>query len=304
MDDPIHKIKEAMFNLFVSSNEKAWDGEPWVIDADRCLNESEHTDPDIVHRYGELTPEIISELTHYPCVFAFETICKLDAKLGRLLRVRRKNGEIRVEYEIDSGYPSIAHNDLIRLEWELDISKWELNRTHWALKNESLSEALTSIGYPEIGSSPQMVDIHRHTFDVALSFPGEIRSYVELVANSLVTTLGRHHVFYDNFYKAQLAQPNLDLALQRLYKDRARLIVAFLSNDYASKRWCHIEFRAIKEIINSKEDNRVMFVRHDGAEVPGVFSADGYIDATQHNPNEVAEMICERVALLQAGGGA
>jgi hypothetical protein len=270
------------------------------MEADRCLNGKEYTDEALVARYGSLGPEDIEELIRYPCVFAYENGCQLDAKLGRLTKVRKRGGEVRLEYELDSNYPTISHSDLIRLEWELDIGKWELNRTHWALKNESLSEALLSLGYPPVGStSTEVVDIHRHTFDVALSFPGEVRNYVQLVASNLVASLGRNRVFYDNFFKAQLARPNLDVALQALYRDRARLIVAFLSRDYAAKKWCHIEFRAIREIINNRDDARVMFVRHDRAEVSGVFSSDGYIDATEHDPNEVATMICERISLLQ-----
>lgn len=271
------------------------------MDADRCLHKNEYTDETLAARYGALGPEACEELLQHPCVFAFETACKLDAKLGRLTKIRKKGAEVRIEYQLVSDYPPISHNDLIRLEWELDISKWELNRTHWALKNESLSEALTSLGYPPIGQpSRPIVDIHQHTFDVALSFPGEVRNYVHLVASNLVSSLGRDQVFYDNFFKAQLARPNLDIALQALYRNRARLIVAFLSRDYATKKWCHIEFRAIREIINNKEDSRVMFIRHDGAEVAGVFSADGYIDAAEHDPNEVARMICERVLLLKS----
>ena len=41
-----------------------------------------------------------------------------------------------------------------------------------------------------------------------------------------------------------------------------------------------------------------MFVRHDNADVQGVFSTDGYIDATTHDRDEVAELICDRLASL------
>ncbi len=208
---------------------------------------------------------------------------------------------VRVEYEIDPEYPPINHDHLVALKWELDIGENELHRTHWALKNEELSLALESLGYPPvIGNSEGVIDVHSHTFDVALSFPGEVREYVNHVAINLVSKLGKGRVFYDNHYKAQLARPNLDTALQALYRDRSRLIVAFLSKDYASKKWCHIEFRAIREILNARsDDDRVMFIRHDNTEVAGVFFTDGYIDANVHDPTEVANMIIERLQLLE-----
>ena len=39
-----------------------------------------------------------------------------------------------------------------------------------------------------------------------------------------------------------------------------------------------------------------MFVRFDDAEVEGVFEIDGYIDAQSHTPQEVAELIIQRLA--------
>lgn len=37
-----------------------------------------------------------------------------------------------------------------------------------------------------------------------------------------------------------------------------------------------------------------MLVRFDGADIPGIFSIDGYIDVRQRTPEEIAEIICQR----------
>lgn len=102
-----------------------------------------------------------------------------------------------------------------------------------------------------------MHKIRELVFEVALSFPSEVRTYIETVAKQLVRMLGNNTVFYDRFYKSQLATPNLDTALQELYRTRSKLIVVFLSKDYANKKWCGIEFRAIHDIINAKHDEMV-----------------------------------------------
>lgn len=289
-----------MYHLFVSGADDAWNGSPWEMESPRCLNHGEFTEQTLVQRYGACTPEQVAEISRFPCVFAYETACKLDARLGWLVDVKKRAGAVRVKYEFDPDYPPITNDLLSSLRRELDIAESELSRTHWALKEEDLSAALTSRGHPPIHerSAGPTIDIYDHDFDVGLSFPGEVRDYVQQVAAALAKTLGKHRVFYDNFYKAQLARPNLDVALQKIYRDRCRLLVAFLSKDYASKKWCGIEFRAIREIINAKKDERVMFVRHDEAEVSGVFSTDGYIDASNHTPKEVAVMIQERLSLL------
>lgn len=132
-------------------------------------------------------------------------------------------------------------------------------------------------------------------FRVALSFPGERRAYVAKVAGALRKKLGKDAVFYDFDYQSQLARPNLDLLLQNIYRKQSHLLVVFLSGEYAVKNWCGLEWRAIREIIKDKEDARVMFVRFDDAPIDGVFSIDGYLDASKFNPAEVAKMILERV---------
>ena len=289
-----------MYHLFVSHSDDSWNGSPWEVPESRCLKACEYTDKALASTISLLDSDARVSLVSHPCVFAFETGCKLDARLGRITRIRRRDSMIRVEYEIDYDYPPVKHDHLVALKWELDIGDNELHRTHWALKNEDLSLALESLGYPPIiGNSDGIIDINSHTFDVALSFPGEVREYVNHVAINLVSKLGKGKVFYDNHYKAQLARPNLDTALQALYRDRSRLIVAFLSKDYATKKWCHIEFRAIREILNARADDRVMFIRHDDAEIAGVFSTDGYIDANDHDPTEVSTMVVERLQLIQ-----
>jgi hypothetical protein len=56
-------------------------------------------------------------------------------------------------------------------------------------------------------------------FQVALSFAGEHRSFVEGVAEHLSRNLGQNRVFYDGYYEAELARPNLDTYLTNLYRE-------------------------------------------------------------------------------------
>ena len=142
------------------------------------------------------------------------------------------------------------------------------------------------------------VDITKHKFEVSLSFPGEVREYVESVARHLERHIGPNSYFYDNNYKSQLARPSLDSLLQEIYRDRSKLIVVFICEKYQEKKWCGVEFRAIKDIIFNKLHNKIMFVRMDDGEVEGIFNTDGYIDATKHQPEEIAGFIVERIELL------
>jgi hypothetical protein len=137
----------------------------------------------------------------------------------------------------------------------------------------------------------------RRRFDVALSFPGERRRDVAKLANELAKNLGKARVFYDDYYKAELARPNLDLYLQSIYLEHSELVVVIVCGKYEEKEWCGVEWRAIREIIKKREGPRVMFLRADDDASPaGMFSLDGYVDMRGRTPQELASLIRERLA--------
>ncbi len=137
-------------------------------------------------------------------------------------------------------------------------------------------------------------------FRVSLSFPGEHRTFVEGVAAHLVQTLGKDCVFYDRYYEAELARPNLDLLLQQIYHDQSQLVVVFLCQDYERKEWCGLEWRAIRDLIKQRKDERVMLLRFSNTPIAGLFGIDGHIDLGARDPAEVSQLICQRLATLRS----
>ncbi|PTQ78443.1 TIR domain-containing protein [Nitrosomonas oligotropha] len=136
-------------------------------------------------------------------------------------------------------------------------------------------------------------------FQVALSFPGEYRNYVSQVAEVLAKSLGKDKVFYDQWYTAELAQPDLDVLLQSFYHDRSGLVVPFLCADYERKEWCGLEWRAIRDLIKRRQSKDIMPMRFDNAEIPGFYSIDGYVDLNDLAPQRAAELILQRLQLNQ-----
>ena len=65
-----------------------------------------------------------------------------------------------------------------------------------------------------------------------------------------------------------------------------------------AKSWCGIEFKAIREILAERNDEKIMYIKMDDGKVDGVFRTDGYIDGTKHTSKEIAEFIQERIDLL------
>lgn len=140
-----------------------------------------------------------------------------------------------------------------------------------------------------------MVEFASRRFKVALSFPGERREFVSTVADGLSNRLGRDSVFYDKYFESELARPNLDTVLQKVYHERSDLIVVFLCEEYEKKEWCGLEWRAIRDLIKRRRDEDIMLMRFDGSEIPGLYSIDGYIDLGERSPSEAVDLICRRL---------
>ncbi len=288
-----------MYNLLVSGNPDAWQGTPWQIEASRCVRE--YTDDKITKMYGSLDGDAITALKRLPCIFAYEACHEQSPKFG-IIRDIKKSGKIAtIEYETHDVQPFLTAEDLESLALELDIAKWEMNRTHWAVKDVNLPKELSArqIKLPSwIQAAERRINITNHEFRVSLSFPGESRHFVEKVAADLERRLGPDSYFYDENYVSQLSRPSLDSLLQDIYRNRSKLVVVFIGSNYQNKNWCGIEFRAIRDIINNKGHNRVMFVRMDDGPVEGIFLGDGYVDAKRFGAMDVARFIEERLEIL------
>ncbi len=288
-----------MYNLLVSGNDESWDGEPCFLEVGRCARE--YTDSNITEKYGDFSQEQVNSIRRFPCIFAYEYVCNKDPKFGIIKDITKRQGKIKIQYDLVEIDEFISYSDIQNMLFELDISDREMNRTHWAIKDINLPKELSAIGIKLPNwdrSTPKVVDINKHSFDVALSFPGEVREYVESVAAELEKRIGQNSYFYDKNYIAQLARPSIDTLLQEIYRYRSKLVVVFLCEKYQEKEWCGIEFRAIKEMILERDYQKVMFIKMDEGCVDGVFKTDGYIDGRTHPPSEVASFIQERVSLL------
>ncbi|WP_448032754.1 toll/interleukin-1 receptor domain-containing protein [Bradyrhizobium liaoningense] len=289
-----------MYNLFVAYDTQAWDGPHWQTDLSRCVRE--YTDTAITERLGGLDEQAVLELKRLPSIFAYEAVHQLPPRFGVVRDVVKRQGQVRVEYEIQPMSSFLSAQDLQSLTFELDIGEWEMNRTHWAVKDVNLPKELHAargiVLPPWTRQATKTVDITRHTFEVAFSFPGEVRDLVEGVARELESRIGPNSYFYDNNYVSQLARPSLDTLLQDIYRNRSKLVVVFVGADYQRKDWCGVEFRAIREIIMQRGYERIMFVRTDDGVVEGVFKTDGYVDIRRFSAKQVAEFICQRLDIL------
>jgi hypothetical protein len=216
-----------MYHLFVTSQSDAWESNWYEYEKSRFL---EFTREDIAAAYRILTPSHIETLKTYPCLFAYEG-SQYPMRIGRLTNIAERGKHWLIEFTFDPTpeIPSVAIKDISAL---LDIRKWEMNRTHWAIKDEDLLARLRSrnIIPPDALNLPGRVATSTD-LPLTAAAPVSINSVGEFIQTVLATgQLGNNaEVFYRGH--ADRARHKLVPSLFRqdqegnyLYRDREDLL--------------------------------------------------------------------------------
>jgi len=135
--------------------------------------------------------------------------------------------------------------------------------------------------------------INKFEYDVALSFAGEDRAYVEKVAKYLKENGIK--VFYDDYEKTELWGKDLYVHLDKVYQKKARYCVMFLSCYYAEKLWTNHERKSAQARAFTEKGEYILPARFDDTGIPGILPTIGYIDLHSLEPEEFGKLIIEKL---------
>lgn len=135
-------------------------------------------------------------------------------------------------------------------------------------------------------------------YDIALSFAGEERDYVDRVANLLKERGVK--VFYDLFEEADLWGKDLYVHLSEVYHKRARFTVMFISQAYANKLWTNHERKSAQARAFQEAQEYILPARFDDTDIPGVLSTVGYVSLKGRPPEDLVSIITKK--LVGSGG--
>lgn len=125
-----------MLNLLICYDTSAWESSSTLMDRDRCL--TEYIMPEFKSRFSSLGRTEIEQIKQVPCIFAYEQVHRKDAYIGYIKDISVSQINVKIDYELTG--ETIFFDDFISHSSQLDIYDWELNRTHWTLKNVDLEE--------------------------------------------------------------------------------------------------------------------------------------------------------------------
>ena len=133
-----------MFNLLISANPESWDSSPFEIERARAV--VEYTADEISERYKFFDEKAIRELKSFPCLFAIENEQR-ESRIGYLSNIRVRQSTVVIDFVFDPIFPPLPQGAIEDLRIDIDLGRWELTRTHWAVKDEPIFEILIRKGY-------------------------------------------------------------------------------------------------------------------------------------------------------------
>jgi len=128
-----------LFNLFISYDPESWDSSPYEWERSRAV--VEYTADEISERYKFFTDNAIRELKSFPTLFVTENE-STESRIGYITDMRLRNDSIVIDFEFDPILPTLPIGAIEAMRADIDLGKWELSRTHWAVKDEPIFDIL------------------------------------------------------------------------------------------------------------------------------------------------------------------
>jgi len=186
-----------MYNLLVTSSDGAWEKKYATVDRSRFL---EYTNDELASALRKLTPVTVDLLKGMPCLFAYEQGTGGAVKIGALTTLKERGRDIFIEYEFDDSIPPLRYSQIEPIAELLDIRGWEMNRTHWAVKEEDLLGRLRAADLiPAISVQPEpqrdrTKQILAREAEQDVAPIGSVKEFIDRVLSK--RHLNGHEVFY------------------------------------------------------------------------------------------------------------
>ncbi|RFZ61374.1 hypothetical protein DE4576_05470 [Mycobacterium marinum] len=146
---------------------------------------------------------------------------------------------------------------------------------------------------PQETSSDDGAD--EYDFDIAVSFAGENRGFVEEIVRNVQQSAPDVTVFYDDDYKYESWGKDGLEYFTDVYMNRARFVAMFISTLYAQKEWPRAEKRAALARALTERSEYVLPIRLDDTELPGMPPTVLYIEAVREGIEGITKGILHKL---------
>jgi trimeric autotransporter adhesin len=134
-------------------------------------------------------------------------------------------------------------------------------------------------------------------YHVALSFAGEERKYVKVVADTLKDS--GINVFFDEYAEVELWGKNLILNFEEIFSKYTSSVVIFASKNYVKKVYPSFEKDAALATAINAEKEYILMGRFDDTPIPGILPTIKYINLQEKSAEEFASLIIQKLKMLR-----
>jgi hypothetical protein len=270
-----------MFNLLFSGSKNAWDTDQLMrMDLSRFKEFSPGAE---AQQIDAKNANSLKELELVPALLLYEEglhdAPADDVRYGKLHGIRLENRDLVFRFNEEGRFSRAVFKEFAA---RLGVTeRLEHNRTHWAIKDASIPR--------------DMMTHLAKTYDVAFSFAGVNRAYVEEVADVLRARGVR--VFLDSMEQVALWGTHLGESLAEIYDRRARYCVMFISREYAEREWTTHERRSALDRQLRERSPYILPCRFDDTQLAGISPSIGYVSLKQIEPLGLANLILEKLGM-------
>lgn len=133
-------------------------------------------------------------------------------------------------------------------------------------------------------------------YNIALSFAGEDREYVEKIAYGLKER--GVNVFYDKFKTAELWGKDLYQYLNNIYKNEADYCIIFISEAYKKKAWTQHELASAQSRAFLDDKEYILPIYIDMVAIPGINETTGHLKKSEYTISEIVNIIVEKLNFI------
>lgn len=223
-------------------------------------------------------------------------VAETKAKFDRDIKsIHKYLGWIREDIEkFEQQLEQLLVSEISRRQLELNQAQTGLAELGFPIRRNGFDSAKKQAGLvPSKQLKTEQATHSDEHYDVALSFAGEDRLFVEQVADLLLAA--GIAVFYDGFEKDRLWGKDLITHLAEIYQKRSRFVVMFISRHYVEKAWPSHERKHAQARALHVNEEYILPARFDDTEVPGLPPTVGYVDLRGMSAVELADLIRKKL---------
>lgn len=169
-------------------------------------------------------------------------------------------------------------------------------KSEYYITHPILDSYFSKIFHADFYNSKNIVGNHyefreiNYIYDYAISYAGEDRHFVDLIATEL--KIKGLKIFYDkDFEKDAIGNDLIDYLLE-VYKKSAKNVIVFLSHNYLNKKWTSFEWQTIKQkLVNDYTSSFLKIVKIDDVKTPEIVESRAYISGKGKTPIEIANLL-------------